>query len=86
MTIVCNLFGVKHSNRFQIVTRPEQPQAQTANISQNSNLVQYNLLSHRGNLERVVGATVVKVMAHTGDKESKNLYVSNKEEKNREDS
>lgn len=29
-------------------------------------------------MERVVGATVVKVMAHTRDKESKNLYVSKK--------
>lgn len=40
--------------------------------------MQYNLCSYGGYLKRVVGATVVKVMAHTGDKESKNFYVSKK--------
>lgn len=50
----------------------------SANVLLTSNFVQYNLYSHRGNLERVVGATVVKVMAHTRDKKSKNLYVSKK--------
>lgn len=32
--------------------------------------------SHRGNLERVVGAAVVQVVAHTGDEEREDLYVS----------
>lgn len=31
--------------------------------------------SYRGHLKGVVSPTVVQVMAHTGDKESKDLYI-----------
>lgn len=34
-------------------------------------------------MERIVGATVVQVMAHTGDKESQNLYIPKKRRKTR---